>query len=148
MANPRRTSPMHRLIRPIAVLTAALAFAGAAQAQSLTVRLDQATRVALAGTARDVVIGNPAVADVSVLDGRNLVLTGKSAGVTSLLVIDGVGRTILDRKVVVVASDDGQVSFYRGRQLQGYACTPRCEPSGAAVGDDSSAAPAPQTSGQ
>jgi len=137
---------MNRLIRPIAALTAVFAFAGAAQAQSLTVRLDQATRVALSGTARDVVIGNPQVADVSVLDGRNLVLTGKSAGVTSLLVVDGLGRTLLDRRVVVTAADDGQVSFYRGRQLQGYACTPRCEPSGPATGDDSTAAP--QTSGQ
>lgn len=133
---------MHRLIRPIAAATAALAFAGAAQAQTLTVRLDQATRVALPGTARDVVIGNPKVADVSVLDGRNLVLTGKSAGVTSLLVVDSAGRTLLDRKIVVSAPDEGQVSFYRGREIRTYACTPRCEQAGQ-TGDDAAAGAAP-----
>ncbi|MES2034311.1 MAG: pilus assembly protein N-terminal domain-containing protein [Pseudomonadota bacterium] len=136
---------MHRLIRPLAVLIAAVAFAGAAQAQSLMVGINQAERIGLPGTARDVVVGNPEIADVAVIDGRTLVVTGKSYGVTNLLVLDGRGRTILDRRVAVSATEDGQVSFYRGAALQSYACTPRCSPTGAAPGGS---APAPGVGGQ
>lgn len=112
---------------PVLAALATLAFAGAAMAQSLTVRIDQAARVALPATARDVMIGNPAIADVSVIDGRNLVVVGKGYGATNLIVVDGRGRTILDREIVVSAVDDGRISFFRGPDVHNYACSPRCE---------------------
>lgn len=117
---------MRRLLS-LAVLLTALSAAGSAAAQSLQAQLDQATRVQLSATARDVVIGNPLIADVTVIDGRNLLITGKSYGITNLLVIDGRGRTILDRQVVVSAGNDGLVSIYRGSGLQEYACSTRCQ---------------------
>jgi hypothetical protein len=111
------------LLAALSVLTAA----GAAAAQGLPVRIDQATRVALSAPARDVVIGNPSVADVTILDARNILVMGKAYGVTNIVVIDARGRTILDRQIVVSASDDGRVSFYRGPDVYNYACSPRCE---------------------
>lgn len=117
--------------------------AGSAQAQSLSVGLDQSARVRLGAPARDVVIGNPAVADVSMLGARDLVVLGKSYGITNLLVMDNAGRTILQREVVVTAPP-GAVNFYRGGQMRAYACAERCEQLSA---DDKSssgaAAPAP-----
>ena len=117
---------MRRILSLVAVLTT-LAAAQPATAQSLPIRIDQAARVSLSGTARDVIIGNPAVADVTVIDGRNLIVTGKGYGITNLLVLDGRGRTILDRQIVVSASDDGRVTMYRGPGLFNYSCAPRCE---------------------
>jgi len=117
---------MRRSISVLAAL-ATLAAAGAAQAQNLTVRIDQAARVPLSSTARDVLIGNPAIADVSVIDGRNLVVVGKGYGATNLIVVDGRGRTILDRQIVVSAVDDGRISFFRGTDIHNYTCAPRCE---------------------
>lgn len=117
---------MRRILSLVAVLTT-LAAAQPATAQSLPIRIDQAARVSLSGTARDVIIGNPAVADVTVIDGRNLIVTGKGYGITNLLVLDGRGRTILDRQIVVSASDDGRVTMYRGAGLFNYSCAPRCE---------------------
>lgn len=117
---------MRRILSLVAVLTT-LAAALPASAQSLPIRIDQAARVSLSGTARDVIVGNPAVADVTVIDGRNLIVTGKGYGITNLLVLDGRGRTILDRQIVVSASDDGRVTMYRGPDLYNYACAPRCE---------------------
>ena len=99
----------------------------AAEAQPLSVHLDQSTRVTLPTAARDVVVGNAAIADVAMLDGRNILVLGKSYGVTSLMVTDVNGRTILNTQVVVSAADDGRVSFYRGGQVQTYACAQRCE---------------------
>ncbi|HRD46591.1 MAG TPA: pilus assembly protein N-terminal domain-containing protein [Caulobacter sp.] len=98
-----------------------------AAAQNMPIRIDQAARLVLSGSARDVIIGNPAVADVTVLDGRTLVVTGKGYGITNLIVVDGRGRTILDRQIIVSASDDGRVTMYRGPDLYNYACAPRCE---------------------
>lgn len=117
---------MRRLLSLAAVL-AALSVAAPAMAQSLPIRIDQAARVVLAGTARDVIIGNPAVADVTVLDARTLVVTGKGYGITNLMVVDSRGRTILDRQIIVSANDDGRVTMYRGGDLYNYACAPRCE---------------------
>ncbi|MDP1630963.1 MAG: pilus assembly protein N-terminal domain-containing protein [Caulobacter sp.] len=117
---------MTRIFALFAAVTT-LAAAGAAWGQSLPVRIDQASRVTLSATARDVVIGNPSVADVTVIDGRNLLVMGKAYGVTNLVVLDARGRTILDRQIVVSASDDGRISFYRGPDVYNYSCSPRCE---------------------
>lgn len=117
---------MRRSLRLLVAL-AALGVSGVAQAQSLPVRIDEAARVALSAPARDVVVGNPAVADITIIDARNLLVTGRGYGVTNLVVLDGAGRTILDRQIVVSASDQGRVSFYRGPDVYNYACAPRCE---------------------
>ncbi|HEY3696297.1 pilus assembly protein N-terminal domain-containing protein [Phenylobacterium sp.] len=126
---------------------AALLAAQPALAETLTVRLDQNTAVRLSAPARDVVIGNPNIADVNLLDARHLVVLGKAYGVTNLLVMDAAGRTILDRQVVV-GSPDASMSYYRGGEARAYACTERCERVGgsgesSAAASGEAAAPAP-----
>lgn len=110
----------------LAAAAALLAASPALAVEPLRVGLDQTARIRLAGVARDVLVANPGVADVTMLDGRNLVVLGKKYGVTSVLVIDGVGRTIMDRSVIVSAPE-GAVSVYRGAVAQTYACSPTCE---------------------
>lgn len=117
---------MRRLL-VLLTAVATLASGGMARAQGMPVRIDQAARVTLSAPARDVFIGNPSVADVTVVDGRNLIVMGKAYGVTNIVVLDARGRTILDRQIVVSASDDGRISFYRGPDVYNYACAPRCE---------------------
>jgi Flp pilus assembly secretin CpaC len=110
------------------VLAAVLTFAAApALAQSIDVPIDQSRRVTLSGVAASIAVGNPAIADVTVMDGRNLLVTGKGYGVTSLLALDRNGRAILERRVVVSAPDEGRVSVYRGPNVQEYACGSVCE---------------------
>lgn len=109
------------------LLTAALFSASSVSAETLTVRRDQSARIALNRPARDVVVGNPTVADVSLLDARNLVVVGKGYGITSLLVVDREGRTIADHQILVSSPDVGAVSLLRGAQVQTYACAPICE---------------------
>ncbi len=109
-----------------AVLAASTAQSAAA-APPLVVRKDQGTRLVLAGPVRDVVIANPAIADVNVLDTRSIVVLGKSVGTTSLLVVDPAGRVLADRAVIVSGSDEGRVSFYRGAgKVTDFACSPQC----------------------
>ena len=84
----------------------------------------------LSRPARDVVVGNPQVADVTLLDSRNLVVLGKGYGTTNVLVVDRAGRTIVDHRVIVAASDLGAVSLLRGAEVRTYACAPICEQTG------------------
>jgi Flp pilus assembly secretin CpaC len=98
-----------------------------AWAQTLSVRADQAVRVALSAPAKDVAVGNPAIADVMVLDERNILVLGKGFGTTNVIALDRNGRLILDRVVVVSAADAGKVTVYKGASVSQYACSPRCE---------------------
>ena len=103
----------------------------AARAASLAVSLDQAVRLTLRSPAQDVIVGNPAIADVTVADQRHLVIVGKSYGVTNLVVVDAAGRTIFNRQLIVGAASEGRVSVYRGPVATSYACSPTCEVSAA-----------------
>lgn len=130
---------MRRLIFA-AVLTLAAAAQPALAQMSIAVPIDQSRRLALPAAASDVAVGNPGVADVTVVDERNLLITGKGYGVTNVLALDKAGRTIFERMVVVSAPLEGRVSVYRGAALQEYACQTTCEK---AVSGQTAAAPAP-----
>ncbi len=115
-------------------------------AASLGVPLDQSVRISLPAPAHDVIVGNPAIADVSVSDQRHLVVTGKSGGVTNLIVTNLAGRTIFDRQIVVSASSGDHVSLINGGDVVTYACAPGCAMVGsvqqAPGGSSQAAAPA------
>jgi len=108
------------------IFSLALLAATPAAADTLTVRMDQNAALRLAAPARSIVIGNPAIADVTMLNARSLVVVGKAYGVTNLIVMDAAGRTILNRQVVVAASDSA-MTYFKGAKPQTYACAERCE---------------------
>ncbi|HZL01176.1 MAG TPA: pilus assembly protein N-terminal domain-containing protein [Caulobacteraceae bacterium] len=115
-------------MRPIVLALAATVLAPlGASAQSLSVKIDQAARLTLPRPARDVIVGNPMIADVTMLDSRHLAVTGKSFGVTNLLVVDANGRTMYNRQILISSADAGHVQVYRAADLYNYACSPRCE---------------------
>jgi Flp pilus assembly secretin CpaC len=114
-------------MRLVLISLAALALAGSAAAETLAVKLDQSTRITVRQPIRDVVVGNPTVADVSLLDPNSLIVVGKSYGVTNLLIVDRSGRTVLDRDIVVSAPDGGAMSLFRGPEQRSFSCSPRCE---------------------
>jgi hypothetical protein len=113
----------------------------AVMAASLGVPLNQSVLVKLPAPAHNVFLGNPAVADVAMSDQRHVVLTGKQAGVTNLIVTDERGRTVFDRQIVVSLSAGDRVVLINGPSVLNYACAPMCEQVGATTG----AAPPPPT---
>ena len=124
--------PMPRL--SIAVITAVLALAGLpAQAQSpngaLNVEIDRSARVQLRGAAASVIVANPQIADVTVVDANTLFITGKGYGVTEVVAVDVLGRTVFQSQVVVTAGDSGRVRVWRGAQATEMACASTCSPS-------------------
>ncbi|MGZ8370658.1 MAG: pilus assembly protein N-terminal domain-containing protein, partial [Caulobacteraceae bacterium] len=118
-------------MRPLLLIAAVSAAAAIAlpafAAGSLNIGIDEATPVTLGGPVNNVVVGNPAVADVSVLDGRHLTVLGKGYGVTNVMAFDQGGRAVYNARVIVGPTDVGRVSVYRGREPYNYTCTGRCE---------------------
>ena len=119
-------------------LTAALFALGAgagAQAQSrpLNVEVDHATRVQLRAPASSVIVANPRIADVTVVDANTLFITGKGYGVTEVIAVDALGRPLFQSQVVVSAGSAGSVRVWRGAQATEMACGSSCSPSVRAV---------------
>jgi len=121
------------------LLTAVLAALGAtsALAEDLSVAKDQSKVVKLTGEATTVVVGNPAIADVTMQDSNTAFITGKGFGTTNVIAMDGEGRQIASFRIVVTSSTDRTVTLVKGNQQITLSCAPRCEQTAA------SATPAP-----
>lgn len=107
----------------------------------MTVPVDQTRRVTLSGQADSVVIGNRDIAEVSIINTRNLMVIGKKLGVTNLVVLDANGRSLFDSEIVISAGAGQVMSVYRGGVAAEYACTPYCQQ----VSGDAGLQPAPAT---
>jgi Flp pilus assembly secretin CpaC len=114
--------------------TAAIALiisAGVAQAgqQLLAVTLDQAKIVRIPAGTQTLIIGNPIVADVTMLKNIGMmVVTGKSFGQTNLIAVDGSGNPVSESMIRVSGATDSTITVYRGMDRESYSCTPHCEP--------------------
>ena len=85
--------------------------------------------------AAEIIIGNPAIADISVQSGNLLVITGKTFGITNIIALDADRNVIQDQRVLVKRDEVKVVNLHRGAQRQSYNCTPQCNPS-ITVGDE------------
>jgi len=102
----------------------------------LIVKYDQSQLVRLSRPATDIIIGNPAIADISVQSGNLLVVTGKTFGITNMIVLDADRNVIEERRVLVKRDEAKVVNLQRGTERQSYNCTPQCNPS-ITIGDES-----------
>jgi Flp pilus assembly secretin CpaC len=128
-AMTRSISPA-RLVAALAAAAVVLSPAiGTAQSGSLNVGIDQAQRVQLRGPAGSVIVGNPAIADVTVVDSNTLYITGKGYGVTEIVAVDTIGRTVFQSQVIVTdGAGSGRVRVWRGGQATEMACAASCSP--------------------
>lgn len=139
MPSARITPPAkaHRL-RAAVWLAACLACAPAASADenTMTVLLDRAQLIVYPPSTETVIVGNPIIADVTMLRNTGqMILTGKGFGETNLLFLDGGGKVLSEARIRVRESS-GLLIVQRGMDRESYACHPRCEPT-VALGDSS-----------
>lgn len=102
---------------------------------TILVSLDQAKLVKLPSGAETIVIGNPAIADVTVQKNGVMVITGRSAGRTNFIALDSSGTIISESVVSVTLSMLGRVIVQRGLEQNSYDCAPTCLPI-VSIGDD------------
>jgi hypothetical protein len=130
-----------RVALALSVALAAALASTSALADALVVTLDHSTRLDVRGQAASVLVGNPKVADVTVVDTHTLFVSGRGYGQTDVVVLDRAGRILFKGDVTVAAADNGLVSVYRGAQRTEFACDRACIESSAAPGSSSSDAP-------
>lgn len=129
-------------LKVVLTLTGALAFAPSAMAgmhgASYTVELNKTQIVHLSQPAAAIVVGNPAIADISVHSSDTVFLLGRGYGETNIVVLDGAGRTVMDADVQVVNTlpHNGVRLYNGGSKRMTYNCAPYCQPA-PVLGDDS-----------
>ena len=94
--------------------------------EPVTVHLDQAQLLNLPERTATLVIGNPLIAD-AVVQGTVLVVTGKSYGLTNIVVLDRGGATLGEFPIQVVGPSENVVVVYRGIERESYSCAIKCE---------------------
>ncbi|MBV9077855.1 MAG: pilus assembly protein N-terminal domain-containing protein [Methylobacteriaceae bacterium] len=102
---------------------------GAATRGELNVLVDRAKVIRLPDRTQTVVIGNPAIADITIQKNGVAVVTGKSYGVTNVIALDNGGNLLAESIVSVSAPTDSVLVVQRGLERQSYSCTPACQPS-------------------
>ncbi len=109
--------------------------AALADASGIVVSMDRARIVKVPTGTQTLIIGNPLVADVTMLKGNgSMVVTGRSFGSTNLISLDSSGNAIDETTIKVVAGNQSLVVL-RGTAQESYSCNPRCSPT-VALGDD------------
>ena len=104
------------------------------QTQHIVVTLDKAKLVRMPEHVDTVVVGNPIIADVTMLKRNGLVvITGKGYGETNIIFLDSSGQAVSEAAVSVERAQ-GLVTIQRGLERESYSCLPRCEPA-VALGD-------------
>ncbi|MCL4768378.1 MAG: pilus assembly protein N-terminal domain-containing protein [Hyphomicrobiaceae bacterium] len=113
-----------------------LALSSPAGAEDLLVKYDQSQLLRLGRPAAEVIIGNPSIADVTIQSGNLLVVTGKSFGITNIIVLDAERNVIEERRVLVQRDVLKVVNLQKGGKRESYNCSPQCNPT-ITIGDDS-----------
>lgn len=106
-------------------LVASLA-SGAHAGTNVALPIDYAKVVSVAGTPSSIIVGNPTFADVSVQDGK-LVLFGKAAGSTNIIVLDTDGNQLANFDVTVTSGGDNNLTIYKMGERASAVCAPNCE---------------------
>ena len=97
--------------------------------------VDQARLVKIPAGTETLIIGNPTIADVTLLKQNNLmILTPKAFGETNFIALDRGGNPVAESMIQVVNGIDALV-VQRGMDRQSYSCAPRCQPT-ERLGDD------------
>lgn len=139
---------MFRRFAALVLVAGSVVAGGDAQAQSapISVPVDGVQRIALRGAAASVIVANPQIADVTVAEANTLFITGKGFGVTEVVAVDAIGRTLFQNRVLVTGGETGSVRLWRGAQATEMVCASSCAPSlrrVAPAGDAAASAPTP-----
>ena len=111
-----------------AALIAAAGFTASAACagQRLVVEKNHTVRVSLSAPASSVIVGNPEIADVNVVDSRTVYILGKGFGNSSVTITGRDGRALFEGEVAVTAVRQGSITVYKGLKPSLVVCTNVC----------------------
>jgi hypothetical protein len=94
-----------------------------AHAAGVSVAMDEVRTITFPKSVATVYVGNPAIADVNMIDSRHAFVLGKGYGSTNLLALDPDGKQVSNTHISVLARQDASVTLQRGVNRVTYSCT-------------------------
>lgn len=111
-----------------AVLAAAVVAAAPAQAAGVNLTMDEVHTVTFKKPVATVYVGNPAIADITMIDSRHAFVQGKGFGRTNIVALNQDGAQVFNTAITVTGNSVGTVTLNRGAQRVTYNCGGgRCE---------------------
>jgi Flp pilus assembly secretin CpaC len=98
----------------IAGLTGLLLASSPARAAGIEVPLDQVRIVTFNGPVKTVFVGNPLIADITVIDPTHVFILGKNFGTTNVVALDAKGRETVNEQITVLERPGSTVTLQRG----------------------------------
>ena len=112
------------------VLAAPVAFAASRQPihakpadAGLTVPMDEARVITFTQPVATLFIGNPTIADVTIIDSHHAYLLGKTFGATNMIGLDSSNHQVMNAQINVTNRMMGSVTLNRGAETYNYSCT-------------------------
>jgi len=93
----------------------------------LVILSDHMRRVRLDGPAGTILVGNPLIADVTVLGNDTLFVSARSIGSTNIIVLDKNGNEMVSYEVFVREPRTKRVVLNNAGIVSNYQCAPNCE---------------------
>jgi hypothetical protein len=94
----------------------------AVHAGDLEIKIDRAQVFNIPVESKTLIIGNPAIADVSIVQPGLMVITGKAFGLTNLVSLDQDGRQIANSMLRVTAASEQMLTIMRGADNETVHC--------------------------
>ena len=130
---------MRRFLKSITAAVVALLIAPAsAFAGEIWLTMDQVRTYGLKDPVSSIVIGNPAIADVTVQSNEQILLYGKAPGLTNIFFFNADGERLESLNIRVKSPTGNMLTLHRGVERATYSCTQLCEPT-PIVGDSEGA---------
>jgi Flp pilus assembly secretin CpaC len=127
---------MERNMRSRNILGASIAAAAiaavlaphAVMAAEFTVPMDQGRVITFSHSVATVFVGNPLIADVTVIDENRVFITGRNFGSTNIITLDDNGDQLSNDRVNVQTRLGGTVTLFQGTSQTTLACAGgRCQ---------------------
>ncbi len=125
---------MRRALIAAALIAASPAFAAGKMAvsknEAVALALDEVHTLTFRAPVSTVYVGNPTIADVTMIDARHAFVQGKGYGRTNLIALNRDNVQVFNTRITVTGNDGGgTVTLNRGAERVTLNCTGgRCEP--------------------
>ncbi len=97
--------------------------ASPAYADGVAISMDEVRTITFPKPVATVYVGNPAIADINMIDSRHAFVLGKGFGNTNIVALDHEGDQVSNTHVSVMAREDSTVTLQRGTGRLTYSCT-------------------------
>ncbi|MBI1330693.1 MAG: hypothetical protein GC166_12420 [Alphaproteobacteria bacterium] len=120
---------VRRLGASLIASTAFGLFSTAALAGDISVPMDEVQMLTFTRPVSTVYVGNPSVADVTVIDATHVFVLGRAFGRTNLIALGPDGKQVTNSRINVYGRGGSTVTVQRGSNAVTYACSgSQCHP--------------------